>query len=202
MVTAYFLGLKRTYKIALRLQRRIVGPKHPKIRSFLQRRTRAVFDVALKVHSSIQQRDIEVGKNLGNWILRWLDRMKPSANIRGQPSGKLPTSNNVIKHVLKPTQSEGPARSNIKIADRESGTRLFSQMNVRPISFPTLSMMRPSNAANLNSQYRHIYSTTVIPNLSYRSGRYESVIMPNLSSRSGRYEGVFRKDIMQWMLQN
>ncbi|KAK8969370.1 hypothetical protein KSP40_PGU022222 [Platanthera guangdongensis] len=35
--TAYFLGLKRTYRIALRLQRRIFGPRHNKIRQFLHR---------------------------------------------------------------------------------------------------------------------------------------------------------------------
>ncbi|RVW74219.1 hypothetical protein CK203_055968 [Vitis vinifera] len=35
--TAYFLGLKRTYKLILRIQRRLVGPNHPKIRHFLHR---------------------------------------------------------------------------------------------------------------------------------------------------------------------
>ncbi|CAI9291446.1 unnamed protein product [Lactuca saligna] len=62
--TAYFLGLKRTYKLALRIQRRLVGPTRPKIRQFLQRKTRSIFDVALKVHREVQQRDIEVGRNL------------------------------------------------------------------------------------------------------------------------------------------
>lgn len=35
--TAYFLGLKRTYKLALRIQRKLISPKHPKIRQFVQR---------------------------------------------------------------------------------------------------------------------------------------------------------------------
>lgn len=35
--TAYFLGLKRTYRLALRIQRRIVSPKYPKLRQFLHR---------------------------------------------------------------------------------------------------------------------------------------------------------------------
>lgn len=35
--TAYFLGLKRTYKLALRIQRRVVSPKYPKLRQFLHR---------------------------------------------------------------------------------------------------------------------------------------------------------------------
>ncbi|KAK9218498.1 hypothetical protein WN943_007140 [Citrus x changshan-huyou] len=51
----------------------------------LPTRVRAAFDVALKFHRNIQERDIEVGRNIGNWILRWLDRMKPSAQIRGPP---------------------------------------------------------------------------------------------------------------------
>ncbi|KAI3472557.1 hypothetical protein Pfo_029195 [Paulownia fortunei] len=35
--TAYFLGLKRTYKLALKIQRKLISPKHPKIRQFVQR---------------------------------------------------------------------------------------------------------------------------------------------------------------------
>ncbi|RRT47631.1 hypothetical protein B296_00035692 [Ensete ventricosum] len=37
VITAYFLGLKRTYRLALRIQRRLVGPNHPRIRQFLYR---------------------------------------------------------------------------------------------------------------------------------------------------------------------
>ncbi|MQM11573.1 hypothetical protein Taro_044477 [Colocasia esculenta] len=37
LATAYFLGLKRTYKLALKLQRRVVTPRHPKLRRFLHR---------------------------------------------------------------------------------------------------------------------------------------------------------------------
>ena len=153
------------------------------------RRTRYVFDVALKVHQNIQQRDIEVGRNLGNRILRYLDRMKPSAHIRGEPPGKLPTSNNVNKQMLKPGEVPGTARPNSKMVDRESnGRHLFSlPMNIRPKYFPTLGiMMRPSKPASMIG-HRHFYSTAVIPDSNYRIGRFE---------------GVFRKDIMQWMLQN
>ncbi|KAJ6389012.1 hypothetical protein OIU77_027379 [Salix suchowensis] len=35
--TAYFLGLKRTYKLALRIQRRLISRKYPRIRQFAQR---------------------------------------------------------------------------------------------------------------------------------------------------------------------
>ncbi|RWR81038.1 hypothetical protein CKAN_00970400 [Cinnamomum micranthum f. kanehirae] len=189
LATAYFLGLKRTYRLALRMQRRLVSPNHPKIRNFLHRRTRYIFDVALKVHQNIQQRDIEVGRNLGNRILRYLDRMKPSAHIRGGPPGKLPTGNNVNKQMLKPGEVPGTARPNSKVVDRESnGRHLFSlPMNVRPNYFPTLGiMMRPSKPASMIG-HRHFYSTAVIPDSNYRIGRFE---------------GVFRKDIMQWMQQN
>ena len=34
--TAYFLGLKRTYRLALKIQRRLISPKHPKIRQFVK----------------------------------------------------------------------------------------------------------------------------------------------------------------------
>ncbi|KAK9215021.1 hypothetical protein WN944_007024 [Citrus x changshan-huyou] len=35
--TAYFLGLKRTYRLALRIQPRVISPKHPRIRQFVHR---------------------------------------------------------------------------------------------------------------------------------------------------------------------
>lgn len=145
--------------------------------------------MALKIHKNIQQRDIEVGRNLGNRILRCLDRMKPSAHIRGEPPGKLPTSNTVNKQMLKRGEVPGTARPNSKMVDRESnGRHLFSlPMNIRPKYFPTLGiMMRPSKPASMIG-HRHFYSTAVIPDSNYRIGRFE---------------GVFRKDIMQWMLQN
>ncbi|XP_078446191.1 uncharacterized protein LOC144715166 isoform X2 [Wolffia australiana] len=80
--TAYFLGLKRTYRLALKLQRTIIGPQHPRLREFVHRRTRGAFDMALTVHRKIQARDIKVGQSLANVILRYLDRSKPSAKIR------------------------------------------------------------------------------------------------------------------------
>jgi hypothetical protein len=35
--TAYFLGLKRAYKLASRIQLRVISPKYPRIRQFVQR---------------------------------------------------------------------------------------------------------------------------------------------------------------------
>ncbi|XP_010909283.1 uncharacterized protein [Elaeis guineensis] len=185
VITAYFLGLKRTYRIALRIQRRLVGPNHPKIRQFLSRRTRNVFDVAVKVHKNIQQRDIEVGRSLGNWILRWLDRMKPSAQIRPRPP-VVPT-NGTPKHITSPGRSLGAQRPNHKITDKESnGRSLFTPLNKGPNSFPTVSMMmQPTRPASLGNQYRHIF-----------------YFQPHASALDKKQDllGVFRKDIAQWML--
>ncbi|GJP37775.1 hypothetical protein CLOM_g22190 [Closterium sp. NIES-68] len=82
LATAYFLGLKRTYRLALRMQRKVLVSR-PGIRDFAKRRTRAVFGVALTAVETIQHRDIQIGRSVGNFLLRFLDRMKPSAHIRG-----------------------------------------------------------------------------------------------------------------------
>jgi hypothetical protein len=37
LATAYVLGLRRTYRLVLRLQRRLIGPNRPKIRDFAYR---------------------------------------------------------------------------------------------------------------------------------------------------------------------
>lgn len=37
LATAYFLGLRRTYRLALKIQRRLISHKHPKIRQFAHR---------------------------------------------------------------------------------------------------------------------------------------------------------------------
>ncbi|KAJ7943862.1 envelope glycoprotein [Quillaja saponaria] len=177
--TAYFLGLRRTYGLALKIQRRLISPKHPKIRQFVQR-----------VHRSIQERDLEVGRNLGSWILRWLDRMKPSAQIRGSLPGKPHTDANssisMTKHMtnslnLKP----GNAQST-----RESDKHFFtSSGNIWPKRFPTIAMMmRPPKPAGTTTHYRHFYNSS--PE-AFRS-----------NYRRNLYEGVFRNDIMQWMMRN
>ena len=84
-VVAFVTGFE-LLAIVFVLEKQVSDPPAPPF----CRRTRAVFDVALKVHHNIQERDIEVGRNLGNWILRWLDRMKPSAQIRGPSPGNPP----------------------------------------------------------------------------------------------------------------
>ncbi|TYI15380.1 hypothetical protein ES332_A08G181700v1 [Gossypium tomentosum] len=188
--TAYFLGLKRTYRLALKIQRRIISPKRPRIRQFVHRRTRAVFDIALKVHQNIQQRDLEVGRNLGNWILRWLDKMKPSAQIR-PPSHQKPhhgtgsANMNITKQV---NNSSKTPRSLQTPRNGEADRRLFSSSTyMLSKSLPIIAMMiRPPKAAGNMTQYRHL-----------------SINGPHtLRLNYTRGEGVIRKDIMQWMLHN
>ncbi|XP_059443170.1 uncharacterized protein LOC132175298 [Corylus avellana] len=189
--TAYFLGLKRTFRLALRIQRKVVSPKHPKIRHFLHRRTRAVFDVALKVHRTIQERDIEVGRNLGNWILRWLDRMKPSAHIRGSPPGKPPNSGSsglsMTKQISNSSNLKPPGETQISKNQNSSRHLFTASRNIWPKPFPTISMMmRPPKPAGTMTQYRHFSSPEMLKSDSTR----------------GWLEVGLRKDIMLWMLQN
>ncbi|KAG7593654.1 hypothetical protein ISN45_Aa01g024450 [Arabidopsis thaliana x Arabidopsis arenosa] len=183
--TAYFLGLRRTYRLALKIQRRIVSPKHPKIRQFLHLRTRKIFDVAISVHKNIQERDIEVGRNLGNWILRWLDRMKPAAQIRTRP--ELPhNSNSNLDKAKRLTELSRPKthmNTTQKPQNRESDRHLFSSLkHFRHKPFPP----RPNGTT---TQYRH-----------YSGGLAGSLIQPSYLT-SGRFDGVIRKDILQWIAQ-
>lgn len=195
--TAYFLGLKRTYRLAVRIQRRLISPKYPRIRQFVQRRTRAVFDVALKVHLNIQQRDIEVGRHLGNRILRWLDRMKPSAQIRGppplKPTNGASSNTNVTKQVTNNTSHLKAPSIGQTSRHQESDRHLFtSARNMWSKPFPSIAMMmRPSRPAGTFTQYRHL--SIQCPEMS----------RPNYNIGGGSgYQGVFRKDVMQYILQN
>lgn len=182
--TAYFLGLKRTYKLALKIQRKVVSPKCPKTRQFLHRRTRAVFDVAIKVHRNIQDRDIEVGRNVGNFILRCLDRMKPSAQIRNRsnlPSSGSSSKETMTKHATGTSNHKPPGHSGL--FKKDSDRHFFTSSK----PFPTISrMMIPPNPAG----------TTI-------HGRNLSTYTPETFRQNYRVNwsgSVIRKDIMQWML--
>ncbi|ESW30259.1 hypothetical protein PHAVU_002G137900 [Phaseolus vulgaris] len=182
--TAYFLGLKRTYKLALRIQRRVVSPKYPKLRQFLHRRTRGVFDVAIKVHRNIQDRDIEVGRNIGNFILRCLDRMKPSAQIRGPPPSNGKPTESIGRHAAGGGSSNHKGSGTLR---RDSDRNLFT--SARTMASPTVPrVIRRSNPGGTTIHGRHFsVSTPQIVSSNYRV---------NLSG------GVVRKDIMQWMMHN
>ncbi|KAL6888593.1 hypothetical protein ACP4OV_009619 [Aristida adscensionis] len=176
-ITAYFLGLKRTYRLALRLQRRLIAPNHPRIRDFVYR---------ISVHKNIQQRDLEVGRSLGNTILRWLDRMKPSAQIRPHPPGPQNGSSEQFRHLSSSSRSAGAQKTNTKTSPHDSnGKMLFSRLNIRPKSFPVLPTMTQPNRISASSQCRRI---------SYSSFPSATV------KRKDLMEGVFRKDIAQLMV--
>ncbi|XP_051119407.1 uncharacterized protein LOC127243438 [Andrographis paniculata] len=189
--TAYFLGLKRTYKLALKIQRRLITPKHPKIRQFVQRRTRNIFDVALKVHLKIQERDIEVGRNLGNRILRWLDRMKPAAKIRGPPPSYTKENTKMInqsKNSSLLNNQGGSSKYDAKNADKQSDRRLFvATRDVWPKSLPTIArMMQSTRTSGHNIHFRQ-----------FSSGGTEF-----FNVKHGKFGEVTRNDIRQWSLHN
>lgn len=196
--TAYFLGLKKTYKLALRIQRRVISPAHPKFRQFVRGRTRNVFDVALKVHKSIQQRDLEAGRSLGNWILRYLNKAKPSAQISNAavPTVRVPlggnATTNMIKRIKNLSNQTGAGRFQrfMRTGDRVYAGGVYnSSRHIWRYRFPTLAMMmRPIKPAGINFQYRHL----CFPGS--QALRYNS-------TQSG-FGGVVREDVRQWMLQD
>ncbi|KAK4400502.1 hypothetical protein Sango_1156300 [Sesamum angolense] len=156
-------------------------------------RTRTVFDIALKVHLKIQERDIEVGRNLGNWILRWLDRMKPEAQIRGPHPPGTNANTNVPKQTNNTSDRNnrgGFPKYSGKSMDKESDRHLFTAArNVWPKPFPTIAtMMRPTRPAGHNIQYRQ-----------YSAGASELLTVKY--SKFGFGE-VIRNDIRQWILQH
>ncbi|PWA72250.1 Peptidase S8/S53 domain-containing protein [Artemisia annua] len=111
-------------------------------------KTRSIFDVALKVHREVQQRDIEVGRNLGNWILRWLDKMKPSAHIRvAKPKPHEDAVNPTKQQLTDASHQKPPKRYGISSKDKESGKRLFTS--------GTAMMMRPMQPFGIYTHNRH-----------------------------------------------
>lgn len=190
LATAYFLGLRRTYRLALKIQRKVISPKYPRFRQFAQRRTRAAFDVALKVYRNIQERDIEVGQNLGNRILKCLDRMKPSAEIRGKPSQVGSVKTNASKQVTSSSHQTSPTdskRNGTRSGVQESDKHFFSSTRG---GFPTImhTMVQPNRQGGINTQYRHL------------SFYCPKAFRMNYGGFGNA--GVIRRDIMQWMLQN
>ncbi|KAL7595812.1 hypothetical protein Lser_V15G30718 [Lactuca serriola] len=192
--TAYFLGLKRTYKLALRIQRRLVGPKRPKIRQFLQRKTRSIFDVALKVHREVQQRDIEVGRNLGNWILRWLDKMKPAAQIRSHPnSHSHPNSNS---HSHSNSKSNNNNNNNNNSNPQKTSTKSYSTNSFHH---------KPTPMSNETRNNKHLFTSRKTWHSPYPS--IGMMMRPQIGINTTHYrrfqlDGVIRNDIMQWMMMN
>lgn len=151
-----------------------------------------MFDAAVSVHKNIQQRDIDLGRNLGNWILRWLDRMKPSANIRAPPELKLPKngSSSGMSMTKQVNSSHQKNPGNTHIRNQESDRHMFSSItNGLPKTLPSISMMmRARRTSGTMTQYRNLFTNR------------PDTFRPDYNR--GSLGGVIRKDIMQWMQQN
>ncbi|KAG9140016.1 hypothetical protein Leryth_010532 [Lithospermum erythrorhizon] len=186
--TAYFLGLKRTYKLALKAQRKLISPNHPKIRAFIYGRTRGVLDMAVTVHKKIRQSDIQAGRNLGSWIVRCLDKMKPAAEIRAKHSIDINSKRTIGQLIISQKQklSKNFRKYDLRSLNRDSNRNLFSApRNIWRRNFPTITMMmRPMKPAGMFFQQRQ-----------FNNGTPEA-----LTPYYGRFgSGVVRKDIIQWM---
>ncbi|KAL8255981.1 hypothetical protein R6Q59_031048 [Mikania micrantha] len=176
LATAYFLGLKTTYRRVLRIQRRLVSPNSPRIRQFLHSKTRTIFDATLKVHREVQKKDIEIGQNLGNWIIRWLDKMKPTVQIQaGSPSQSISKTIRIPNKLLSDSGHPITARG---VWYQESRRRLVSSSrNLLLTAYPTVSkLLRRQEPVMNNIHYRQL-----------------------VSNRNGFGNGVIRGDIMQWL---
>ncbi|PHT67221.1 hypothetical protein T459_26708 [Capsicum annuum] len=132
--TAYFLGLKRTYRLFLKIQRKLISPKYPSLRDFAHRRTQAAFDVALTIYRKVQERDIEAGSN--NNAITSVSKQLTNSSHSPNP---------------ETFQKYGAGK------DKESSSRhLFtSARNTWQKAYPTISMMiKPRSPAEKNIQYR------------------------------------------------
>ncbi|MCO5552044.1 hypothetical protein L7F22_005554 [Adiantum nelumboides] len=192
LATAYWLGIRKTYKLALKLQRRFVGRKHLRIRDFMQRHTRNVFDVALRVHKEIQSRDLSAGRSVGNFILRFLDRARPSAKIRdagqkkisaGSGSSDQGSTSKSIKSNTGPDKVLFSQYVNKSPLVQTTSNRVSVGIGRRCLGFQDTKSVagdRPYTTAGLALEK----SGASIP-IGWRGSPFE--------------KGVFRSDIAQWM---
>ncbi len=100
--------------------------------------------MALNVHKEIQRRDISVGKNIGNRILRMLDRMRPQANIRGPPT-------QITKEALKPEQVQEGSKSGGGECSKDPTKTSLNASNSTAKSKPVNTLYR----AGLGGQHGH-----------------------------------------------
>lgn len=153
------------------------------------RRTRTIFDVVIRVHQNIQHRDIEAGRNLGNWVLRCLDRLKPSAEIRPPSPGRHPSRplpDRASSYNGQPAAARQKPCGNL--ADKVSkGRLLFARWNsmAKSSSSPpavAVMMAHPAKSLGTNGQLRQLCG--------------------HASGHRPRYGGVFRSDIAFLMQRN
>ncbi|KAJ7545903.1 hypothetical protein O6H91_08G015700 [Diphasiastrum complanatum] len=200
LATAYVLGLPRTYRIALKLQRKLLG-RHSRVAGFTYRRTRGVFGMALRVHKEIESRDISVGKSLGNWMLRFLARMQPSKIIHRVATGK--SSN--ISHMSSFGEMQC-ARSvpQFRAYTKHVGSRFRNKLTVGLDRLKPDPYMRPVSSLALKLWWHPVRSMLTSPQqgpgvmLSQSSSQLPHPLSP-LTKPYGGTRSVFRSDILQWM---
>ena len=117
------------------------------------RRTKAVFTVALNVHKEVQRRDISIGRNIGNRILRFLDRMRPQANI----SGSLPQ----IEHKFN-------AKNQAQLLPPKKPQKNTKQSSSKKTGNTTT--VQPSTSGNKNGVERPPYTVNFIKSRFKNSG--------------------------------
>lgn len=165
----------------------------------MHRRLRNVFDVALSVHKGIQSRDLSAGKSVGNFILRFLDRARPSAKIRGSPDAgqkRLPAGNGSGDKGT-PTGNSQESKSNLGSHNR----MLFSQFVHRAPFGQTISSRISMGIGRMCPGVQHTISHSGIRPCSTTGLVWEKSGAAFPCSRLGSSfeKGVFRADIAQWM---
>ncbi|PWA42145.1 hypothetical protein CTI12_AA441870 [Artemisia annua] len=156
-----------------------MSPDH----AYLLGRTRTVFDATLKIHREVQKRDLEVGRNLGNWVLRWLDKMKPAAQIRAVGPARIQSASSTTRMPTRQLLEAYRQKTLGGFRYRETGRRLVtSSRNLWHTTYPTVTkLLRRQNPLASNIQYRQLVSNVDSYKLGYG------------------INGVIRDDIMQYL---
>ncbi|KAI4963614.1 hypothetical protein ZWY2020_011292 [Hordeum vulgare] len=85
-------------------------------------------------------------------VLRWLDRMKPSAQIRHHLQGPPGGSPEQLRHLSTMNKTAGAQKPASKTSTHDSSGRCCSPLNIRPKSFPILpTMMKSTRSARAAS---------------------------------------------------
>ncbi|KAK8969371.1 hypothetical protein KSP40_PGU022223 [Platanthera guangdongensis] len=159
-------------------------------------RMRGIFDVAVSVHKNIQHRDLEAGRNIGNHILRVLDRIKPSAKIRGSVGKQSDVSSNT--EISAPSPNLNSVGKHPDISSNSSAEITTKSLNLN--NSLTGGVHRPSNKSLVQGgddgrrQFTSL-STNSVPAIIMT----EKVKQTGMYALPHRYNGVFRKDIALWM---
>eukprot|EP00271_Cylindrocystis_brebissonii_P007426 TRINITY_DN20964_c0_g1_i1.p1 TRINITY_DN20964_c0_g1~~TRINITY_DN20964_c0_g1_i1.p1 ORF type:complete len:358 (+),score=44.71 TRINITY_DN20964_c0_g1_i1:66-1139(+) len=195
LTTAYFLGLRRTYRLALQIQRRLLR-RRPPTREFVKGRTRAIFRMALHAVQEIQRRDLEAGRSWGNSILKFLDRLNPQAHIRGEhppslpapPPSAAPPYNTNSAHSLSSSQHVASPSS----SPPSSSTRLESSQSKSAVSSShTTSLLSKNASTNRAVSLPWASSSSAAGGSSNETSEVQAGAQEAKSQRNGQEERVW-----------